>query len=516
MALQLDLYGWQTPQVLCLVSKPDLVVIEVEVDRNAVGQDILDKVCASIGTVEKDYFGLQYCGQRREPMWLNLRNRITGKLSGQSPFRLRLRVKYFVEPHFLLQESTRKLFYLQLKQDLVEGKLKISPEILPNVLAFAAQADYGDLTCNNVNPAAFETYTAIFPFNNNTSASLSVDLKSVWENHASLKGCTKSAAISKFLSEVSNLATYGTENYRLKLDVTASTQTTSVNQFGNSTSNRSTLINVTLRIGPRGVEIFDDDNEEIKRIPFKAIQLATNTGKLIDINVYQDDGSVKTMVFRALSDTSSNGLYRIITEMLAFYTWDTVHSSVIHQHCLDFKGHFLALFRPNDSDMGKQYVFDVQRTSREAYDNARRVLYHKQKKLNDFSLSQKNALLEKKGNSQEAAADEVEVLKERLSAITDALTCNVCFDREIECAFVPCGHQVCCKECADRCQSCPVCRQSIEQILFVFLPIEREFVLSGKNRTDLPLPEASSTYTNNLSQDNTANSCNFQTVQVVT
>ena len=65
-------------------------------------------------------------------------------------------------------------------------------------------------------------------------------------------------------------------------------------------------------------------------------------------------------------------------------------------------------------------------------------------------------------------------------------------------------------------QSCPVCRQSIEQILFVFLPIEREFVLSGKNRTDLPLPEASSTYTNNLSQDNTANSCNFQTVQVVT
>lgn len=45
MSLQLDLYNWQSGQVLCYVAKPDSVVLEVEVDRNATAQDVLDKVC---------------------------------------------------------------------------------------------------------------------------------------------------------------------------------------------------------------------------------------------------------------------------------------------------------------------------------------------------------------------------------------------------------------------------------------------------------------------------------------
>ena len=44
MTNPLDISAWQNQQILCLVSKPDSVVIEVEVDRNAVGQEVLDKV----------------------------------------------------------------------------------------------------------------------------------------------------------------------------------------------------------------------------------------------------------------------------------------------------------------------------------------------------------------------------------------------------------------------------------------------------------------------------------------
>jgi len=57
----MDLSTWQSnTQLVCFISNPDSVVIEVQVDKNAIGQDILEKVCESIGTVEKDYFGLQY------------------------------------------------------------------------------------------------------------------------------------------------------------------------------------------------------------------------------------------------------------------------------------------------------------------------------------------------------------------------------------------------------------------------------------------------------------------------
>ena len=69
---------------------------------------MIKQVCESIGTVEKDYFGLQYSTNKFGSIWLNLRNRITSQLSTwQSPLRLKLRVKYFVEPHYLLQEVTR-------------------------------------------------------------------------------------------------------------------------------------------------------------------------------------------------------------------------------------------------------------------------------------------------------------------------------------------------------------------------------------------------------------------------
>nr|XP_009861189.1 E3 ubiquitin-protein ligase MYLIP [Ciona intestinalis] len=473
MAHPLDLYNWQSSVVLCLVSKPDSVVIEVEVDRNAIGQDILDKVCASIGTIEKDYFGLQFYGPKREPLWLNLRNRITNKISGQCPFRLRLRAKYFVEPHYLIQETTRNLFYLQLKQDFSDGRLEIPLEKFAYMLALVAQVELGDLSHDYANADVFEAYTALCPSDDTAQAMYSGELINVHNEHLQLRGSSKSSVVSKFLAEVTTLPTYGTECYHIKLETNSPPNTTTNQSTNSPTLSRRYHLNVILRVGPRGIEVLGEDNQEIKKIPFKAIQLATHSGKMIDIHIYTDDGSVTTMNFRTVSESHSNALYRIITEMLAFYTWDTVHSSVMHQHSLDFKGHFFALFRPNDSDMGKQYVFDIQRTSREVYDNARRILYRKQQLVQNNHNEVHGSSPPKSSNIPE---DEVEVLRERLSMISDALTCRVCLDAEIDSAFVPCGHQVCCKYCAARCEKCPICRQHVQEFLTVFHPVTKELV----------------------------------------
>lgn len=39
--------------------------------------------------------------------------------------------------------------------------------------------------------------------------------------------------------------------------------------------------------------------------------------------------------------------------------------------------------------------------------------------------------------------------------------CCVCFEREKFYVFGPCGHLNLCKECGDRCESCPICRAKI-------------------------------------------------------
>ena len=60
---------------------------------------------------ESDYFGLQYSNGRGEEQWLNLRNRLTDELPGSSPYKLILLVKFFVEQHSVVQETTRLVVY---------------------------------------------------------------------------------------------------------------------------------------------------------------------------------------------------------------------------------------------------------------------------------------------------------------------------------------------------------------------------------------------------------------------
>lgn len=95
------------PAMLCYVTRPDAVLMEVEVEAKANGEDCLNQVCRRLGIIEVDYFGLQFTGSKGESLWLNLRNRISQQMDGLAPYRLKLRVKFFVEPHLILQEQTR-------------------------------------------------------------------------------------------------------------------------------------------------------------------------------------------------------------------------------------------------------------------------------------------------------------------------------------------------------------------------------------------------------------------------
>ena len=69
------------------------------------------QVCDRLGIVEKDYFGLQYTNSRGETYWLNMRNRVTRQLVKPEPYSLTFCVKFYVQPHQLLQESTRSVVH---------------------------------------------------------------------------------------------------------------------------------------------------------------------------------------------------------------------------------------------------------------------------------------------------------------------------------------------------------------------------------------------------------------------
>lgn len=105
--------------------------------------------------------------------------------------------------------------------------------------------------------------------------------------------------------------------------------------------------------------------------------------------------------------------------------------------------------------LGKRYVFDIQRTCREARDHAQRILHslgveiksnynqHQLLEMPELTTDYDDLL-----TKQENEKKQIErVVAER---ITEAFTCRICMDQQINCVFSPCGHATSCSDCAER------------------------------------------------------------------
>ncbi|CAM8940745.1 unnamed protein product [Rhodiola kirilowii] len=77
------------------------------------------------------------------------------------------------------------------------------------------------------------------------------------------------------------------------------------------------------------------------------------------------------------------------------------------------------------------------------------------------------------GSTGLAASETGEDEEEDPRDIPDGQLCVICLLRRRRCAFVPCGHQVCCVNCALTVQNeshpkCPVCRQAIRESIRIY------------------------------------------------
>ncbi|XP_012966143.1 E3 ubiquitin-protein ligase MYLIP isoform X2 [Mesocricetus auratus] len=372
--------------MLCYVTRPDAVLMEVEVEAKANGEDCLNQVCRRLGIIEVDYFGLQFTGSKGENLWLNLRNRISQQMDGLAPYRLKLRVKFFVEPHLILQEQT-----------------------------------------------------------------------SIVAKHKELEGISQASAEYQVLQIVSAMENYGIEWHAVR-----------------DSEGQKLLIGV----GPEGISICKDDFSPINRIAYPVVQMATQSGKNVYLTVTKESGNSIVLLFKMISTRAASGLYRAITETHAFYRCDTVTSAVMMQYSRDLKGHLASLFLNENINLGKKYVFDIKRTSKEVYDHARRALYNAGvvDLVSRSDQSPPSSPLKSSDSSMSCSSCEglscqqTRVLQEKLRKLKEAMLCMVCCEEEINSTFCPCGHTVCCESCASQLQSCPVCRSRVEHVQHVYLP----------------------------------------------
>ncbi|GAB5571207.1 E3 ubiquitin-protein ligase MYLIP isoform X1 [Prionailurus iriomotensis] len=519
--------------MLCYVTRPDAVLMEVEVEAKANGEDCLNQVCRRLGIIEVDYFGLQFTGSKGESLWLNLRNRISQQMDGLAPYRLKLRVKFFVEPHLILQEQTRHIFFLHIKETLLAGHLQCSPEQAVELSALLAQTKFGDYNQNTAKYSYEELCAkelssatlnrALFPhrmglskglFRNEVAGSpQDQQSKSEQERtpktefivakHKELEGTGQASAEYQVLQIVSTMENYGIEWHSVR-----------------DSEGQKLLIGV----GPEGISICKDDFCPINRIAYPVVQMATQSGKNVYLTVTKESGNSVVLLFKMISTRAASGLYRAITETHAFYRHvdthileqnrkfveifnikartrkkkmsffprhklflttacvpggcDTVTSAVMMQYSRDLKGHLASLFLNENINLGKKYVFDIKRTSKEVYDHARRALYNAGvvDLVSRSDPSPPNSPLQSSDSGltctscEGLSCQQTRALQEKLRKLKEAMLCMVCCEEEINSAFCPCGHTVCCEGCAAQLQSCPVCRSRVEHVQHVYLP----------------------------------------------
>uniref|UniRef100_A0A6I8REH1 FERM domain-containing protein n=1 Tax=Xenopus tropicalis TaxID=8364 RepID=A0A6I8REH1_XENTR len=117
----------------------------VEVPIRAPGKALLDAVCSHLNLVEGDYFGLEFQDHRKIMVWLDLLKPIVKQIRRPKNVVLKFVVKFFPPDHTQLQEElTRYLFALQVKQDLVQGKLTCNESSAALLISHIVQSEIGD------------------------------------------------------------------------------------------------------------------------------------------------------------------------------------------------------------------------------------------------------------------------------------------------------------------------------------------------------------------------------------
>ncbi|XP_029988226.1 FERM, ARHGEF and pleckstrin domain-containing protein 2 isoform X2 [Sphaeramia orbicularis] len=116
-----------------------------DVDPKALGQTLLSEVFQRGNLIESDYFGLEFQNMQMNWVWIEPTKLIVKQVRRPANTLFRLSVKFFPpDPGQLQEEYTRYLFSLQMKRDLMEGKLICTENTAALLASHFVQSEIGD------------------------------------------------------------------------------------------------------------------------------------------------------------------------------------------------------------------------------------------------------------------------------------------------------------------------------------------------------------------------------------
>uniref|UniRef100_A0A3P8WZF0 Tyrosine-protein phosphatase non-receptor type n=1 Tax=Cynoglossus semilaevis TaxID=244447 RepID=A0A3P8WZF0_CYNSE len=197
----------------------DSNVIECTLSVESTGQECLEAVAQRLELRETHFFGLWFQGKTQAPVqrWVELEKPLKKQLDkfGNEPLLFFGVMFYVPNVSRLEQEATRYQYYLQLKKEVLDGRLHCTVEQGIRLAGLAVQADFGDFT--QFMSQDFLREYVLFPVNWPTGEEVLEEwTQKVAEEHKSHCRMQTAEAELLYIKEVEKLDGFGQESFAAK------------------------------------------------------------------------------------------------------------------------------------------------------------------------------------------------------------------------------------------------------------------------------------------------------------
>ncbi|XP_064811310.1 moesin-like isoform X1 [Oncorhynchus masou masou] len=194
--------------------------LEFAILPSTTGKQLFDQIVKTIGLRETWFFGLQYQDSKGFSTWLKLNKRVTAQdVRRENPLLIKFRAKFYPEDvaEELIQEATQRLFFLQVKEGILNDDIYCPPETAVLLASYSVQTKHGDYKRDYHFPG-YLSRDKLLPQRVLEQHKLN---KEQWENrikvwHEEHKGVLREDAMVEYLKIAQDLEMYGVNYFSIK------------------------------------------------------------------------------------------------------------------------------------------------------------------------------------------------------------------------------------------------------------------------------------------------------------